>query len=190
VPADQLAGGYGAPALAVGLCQVAHRLEVCKLIADGSGARGKHHGSFGIRDKRELAQTSHEFRRVSRLIRRQVGEHVVEQVVSYGGQLVDQARRAAFLRFRGLGDRAGLLEAAQGRVQRVVVQHDAGRLLHPLAQLVAVRGASPQAAQDEDLNVGHVVQYDLCQTGRSMVREMVGPALDYRVAFGAVRQLA
>ena len=163
--ADQLGGDQRAPGLAVHGGQVAHRGEVRQLLAHGTSAGGEHGGPFGGIKKRELAETGQELRLVSRLLRGEVGEHAVQQFVAHLGQRVHQAGRPA-LRLRGLGHRARLLEPFEGRVQRVVVQHDAGRLLHAFAQLVPVRGAGPQPPQDQDLDVRHIVQYDLCQTGR------------------------
>ena len=82
------------------------------------------------------------------------------------GERVHQAGRAALLRLGGPGHRAGFLEPLERRVQRVVVQDDAGRLLHALAQLISVGRPGPQTPEDQDLNVRHIVQYYLCQTGR------------------------
>ena len=46
-----------------------------------------------------------------------------------------------------------LLEAAQRRVERVVVQPDARGVLYPFAQLIAVRRAAGEVPEDQDLDV-------------------------------------
>ena len=141
--------------------------EVRQLLAHGTSARRASTTARSAGERSEnWPSAGQELRLVSGLLRRKVGEHVVQQLVAHRGERVHQPGRAAVVLLSGLGDRAGLLEPPQGRVQRVVVQHDTGGLLDPLAQLIPVGRAAPEPPQDQDLDVRHIVQYDLCTTGR------------------------
>jgi len=80
----------------------------------------------------------------------------VQQFAADRGQRVDLPGWPAVLgRLGGSGDRSGLLEPLQRRVQRVVVQRDAHRALNPFAQLITVGGASVEVPQHEDLHIRH-----------------------------------
>ena len=127
------------------------------------GEAGVQHGApLGGGEQPELAEAREELGVVAGLGGGQAGQQVVQHLPACLGDRVHQpGRPAAFLRLGGPGDRPGFLEPAQRRVERVVVQPEAGAGLHPPPQLVPVAGFFGQVAEDDHVHVRHIVQFDI-----------------------------